>query len=98
VLRQLYLLIPFDKVNFIEECQILKLQTSFFLILILSFFTTHCAPNPSGLINEKNNIDGELRKTLTTKGVQPLEKPATSPASVELGRMLFWDKILCDYH
>lgn len=41
-----------------------------------------------------SSIDKELRKILDLNKIKPITKPKASPAKVELGRMLFWDKIL----
>lgn len=40
------------------------------------------------------DIDMRLRKILAANDVEFTEKPQTDPAKVELGRLLFWDKIL----
>jgi cytochrome c peroxidase len=39
-------------------------------------------------------IDEELRDVLARKAIQPIEKEEVNPHKTELGRMLFWDKIL----
>ncbi len=40
------------------------------------------------------DIDGQLRKVLALNNVEAIEKPKAEPVKVELGRLLFWDKIL----
>lgn len=72
----------------------MHVQKSFFLVLILSLLATQCMTKPSDSIDQARSIDKELREALAANGVQPIEKPTTSPAKVELGRMLFWDKII----
>ena len=48
----------------------------------------------SVLASSSIDLDTQLRKTLDSNNVKAIEKPKTDPAKVELGQMLFWDKIL----
>ena len=65
-----------------------------FGILAGLFFINTCMASPSASLNSSNNLDVKLRNILASNDVQPIEKQKTDPAKVELGRMLFWDKIL----
>ena len=44
--------------------------------------------------SSSSDLDAQLRNALALNEVQPIEKQKTDPAKVELGRLLFWDKIL----
>jgi cytochrome c peroxidase len=63
----------------------------FFAIVLASFI---CLSYTQASADEVADIDARLRKALALNDVEAIEKPATDPAKVELGRLLFWDKIL----
>ena len=72
----------------------MKNRIGFLGLVIGTVLINTCISNPPVLASWSSDIDTQLRKTLTTNNVQAIEKPTTNPAKVELGRMLFWDKIL----
>jgi cytochrome c peroxidase len=72
----------------------MKKRNTFFGVAIIAVLFNSCISSSSVVANSSNDIDTSLRKNLATNNVQAIEKPKTNPAKVELGRMLFWDKIL----
>jgi len=66
----------------------------FFGILSGLFFIHACVSTHPGSPDSSNDLDAQLRKSLALNDVQPIEKQRTDSAKVELGRLLFWDKIL----
>jgi len=63
-------------------------------ILSCLFFIHACVSTPPASMDSSNDLDAQLRKSLALNDVHPIKKQKTDPAKVELGRMLFWDKIL----
>lgn len=66
----------------------------FFSLYLLAGILIVSASHPPVSQSSPSNLDAQLRETLAANYVQPIERQETEPAKVELGRMLFWDKIL----
>jgi cytochrome c peroxidase len=65
------------------------------ILILAGFFVSNaCASNPPASLSSSSDLDVQLRKIIALNEVQPIEKQKTNPAKVELGRLLFWDKIL----
>lgn len=70
-------------------------KQSFFLCLIIAvLFFSSCIPGNLPDSRLTGTIDEQLRAVLKIHKVEPIQKAQSSPVKVELGRLLFWDKIL----
>lgn len=63
-------------------------------IIIVALLINVCLSPPSASSDPPNSIDRQLRELLSKNGAEAIEKQNTEPNKVELGRLLFWDKIL----
>jgi len=72
----------------------MKKPFTYLAVFSCLFFVHACVSNSPTSLNSSNNLDTELRKVIASNGVQSIERQETDQAKVELGQMLFWDKIL----
>ncbi len=63
-------------------------------IFILAFIASSCVTNEKTSTKIPVDTDAYLADLLNEHNVTPITKPKTDPAKVELGRILFWDKLL----
>ncbi len=63
-------------------------------IFIVTLSASSCVPNKKNAQSVPTNPDEHLSYLLAEHKVTPIIKPKTDPDKVELGRILFWDKLL----